>query len=167
MPAPRTASIGRRLGQWASVPARLWRASWPDRLLLVETFACLGAARLAVRLVPFRWTSAWVARQSRDTGESAGPAAIGVAERIAALVPRVSAYTPWRSNCLAQGLAAHAMLRRRGVPSTLHLGLAKNGDDRLVAHAWLSCGTCIVTGAPGHERFTSVFAGGPSREPGA
>ena len=47
------------------------------------------------------------------------------------------------------------MLRRRGLPGTLHLGVAKEGN-RMEAHAWLRCGDQIVTGGHELERFGVV-----------
>jgi hypothetical protein len=54
------------------------------------------------------------------------------------------------------------MLKCRGVHSTLYLGVAKEGEKGLSAHAWLRSGTLVLTGGPGKERFTviSTFAEG-------
>lgn len=49
-------------------------------------------------------------------------------------VQAASVYTPWRSNCLAQALAAHYMLRRRRLPCTLYIGVAKRPGQSLTAH---------------------------------
>jgi hypothetical protein len=46
------------------------------------------------------------------------------------------------------------MLRRRGIHSTLYLGVDRaTGFD---AHAWVRVGRVIVTGAPEHRRFSVV-----------
>jgi hypothetical protein len=52
------------------------------------------------------------------------------------------------------------MLRRRGAASTLYLGLAKDRETQLQAHAWLRCGERILTGQRGMAGFTviSTFA---------
>ncbi len=63
---------------------------------------------------------------------------------------------PWQSKCLDQAIAAHQMLRRRGVPSTLYLGVAKEGDSALSAHAWVRCGRLLVVGGEGRHRYTVV-----------
>ena len=71
----------------------------------------------------------------------------------------MSSYTPWESACLAQAFAAKAMLRCRGITSTLYLGLAKNeqgGQSGLLAHAWLRSGSLILTGEPGKDQYTVV-----------
>jgi len=44
------------------------------------------------------------------------------------------------------------MLRRRGLSSTLVLGVAKD-REKMEAHAWLVCGDQILTGGIEHERL--------------
>jgi hypothetical protein len=50
------------------------------------------------------------------------------------------------------------MLRRRGIASTLYLGVAKgqNASEPVAGHAWLSCAARIITGAAGHRQFTII-----------
>jgi hypothetical protein len=48
------------------------------------------------------------------------------------------------------------MLRRRGVPSTLYLGVMKDDTAGLSAHAWVRSGDVVLTGATGRERFTVI-----------
>ena len=55
-----------------------------------------------------------------------------------------------------------ALLRRRRIPSTLYLGVAKSAEppQDLTAHAWVRCGEHPITGGDGQRRFTvlSTFA---------
>ena len=136
---------------------------WRDRLLLAEAAVLLGAARLAVLTVPFRWLVAAKARESAPDSparpEECQRDTIG---RVRWAVGAASRRTPWNSNCLAQALAARRMLGRRGIGSILHLGLRKGERGRLEAHAWLRCGDLPVTGGRGHEDYAVVgsFPGG-------
>ena len=45
------------------------------------------------------------------------------------------------------------MLRRRGIPSTLYLGMTR---DPVAAHAWLRVGDTNVTGGRDVERYAVV-----------
>jgi len=56
--------------------------------------------------------------------------------------------------CFPQALAATLMLRRRGIRSTLYLGVDPHRD--LDAHAWVRVGGLIVTGGPDEARFVVV-----------
>jgi hypothetical protein len=85
-------------------------------------------------------------------------------DRISWSVATASRQLPWDCSCLAQAVAAKAMLRWRGVPSTLYLGVAKDSHSSLKAHAWLRCGDRILTGWQGMGKFTVIatFAEGES-----
>ena len=71
----------------------------------------------------------------------------------AVAVERVGRWT--KSTCLTRALACRLMLARRGEPSVVRLGVAKDGDA-FAAHAWLESGAEILTGADGHERFAVI-----------
>jgi hypothetical protein len=65
--------------------------------------------------------------------------------RIGAMLERVARHTWWRSMCLEKALAGRWMLRRRGIPSTMYVGMAKRGGS-FIAHAWLVGEGRTVTG---------------------
>lgn len=67
---------------------------------------------------------------------------------------------PWtKAPCLAQALAAHAMLRRRGIANQVRLGVARNGG-KLAAHAWIEVGADKIIGGAEAAAFTPVAAFG-------
>ena len=130
-----------------------------DRACLVEAAAWLGLARLAILVLPFRWLAP---RLGRHMAQSPAKAAASAAllDRISWSVNTASRHLPWECKCLVQALAGKAMLRRRGVASTLYLGVAKDPEAGLQAHAWLRCGERILTGELALAGFTviSTFA---------
>ena len=139
----------------------LGRASWADRVLLVEAAVCLGAARAAVVLLPFRVLARGLGVHMAESPVSGAPPTDGL-RRISWAIGAISVRSPWRSKCLEQALAAKAMLRRRGVPNTLYLGVAR-GENGVEAHAWLRTGTVHVTGGRDTSRYgvVSTFADAP------
>jgi len=139
--------------------AALWKLrelSWADRGLLLEAVWWLGLARLALLIVPFRWIAPYLGRQKAETGPDLGAHPEEEVLRIGWAVRATARRTPWESTCLAQAIAANRLLRRRGISSTLYLGMAKDERDEWQAHAWLRCGPHVLTGGPGHERFAVV-----------
>jgi hypothetical protein len=148
-----------------------------DRLLLIEAAIVLGIARASTRLLPFHRTAALFGLQLRrsETAAAARPSPVGAApglpveaKRPAWAVSAVAARVPVAGTCLTQALAGSAILGRRGIATTVHLGVAIDPRDaeRLTAHAWLRCGDAIVTGAAGSDRFTplAAFAVRPARQ---
>ena len=59
---------------------------------------------------------------------------------------RVARFTWWRSMCLEKALAGKWMLRRRGIASTMYVGMARRGSE-FIAHAWLVGEGETLTGA--------------------
>ncbi len=136
--------------------ARFRRFSWTNRWLTLEALFWLGLSRLAVLTLPFRWITPYMG-QAR-TVSPVDDVSVDVAQvrQIARAIRRTSPHTPWDSNCLAQALTAKRMLHRRRINCTLYLGLKKDDDNQLAAHAWLRSGSFILTGGSGLERYAVV-----------
>jgi hypothetical protein len=117
-------------------------------LLLAEAGAVILVASLALRLVPFRTLA-----ERLDSGRKGGRQAD--AETVYWLRRAVLAWArrlPWRALCFEQGLAAFALLRRRGLKATLHFGAATI-DGELKAHVWVTSGKAEVVGCENKEDF--------------
>jgi hypothetical protein len=67
-----------------------------------------------------------------------------------------------RAVCIESALALRAMLRRRGVASTLHYGIRNDEGEGLKAHVWLSLDGKILIGGETSEQFTQVATFDPS-----
>ena len=143
----------RRLGKFL-------RLSSSDRLLFVEAVIWLGIARLAVLVMPFRWIAPFLGRHMAESPQTTESEQKEIAERISRVVQTVSRHMPWECKCLTQAIACKNMLKRRGLQTTLYLGVAKGGEGNLKAHAWLRSGDMIVTGARGMDQcaVVSTFA---------
>src|SRR5262245_47101937 len=115
----------------------------------MEALAWLGLARFAITAMPFRWIAPHIEQQIRESPTIDDPDQGIRLQRISRAIVATSRYTPWESKCLVQAIAAKMMLKCRGIDSTLYLGVAKEGEKGLSAHAWLRSGTLILTGAPG------------------
>lgn len=126
---------------------------WRDRLLLAEAVVWLALARVAL-FVPFRWLAPRLGEATESPIEDHAEGALGA--RVAWAVAAASRHTPWTTRCLAEAVAAKAMLRLRGVPTTLYLGTGKDERGEFSAHAWLRCGTSYVTGASSKDSYTVI-----------
>lgn len=143
---------------WGSDLRKLRARSWRERALLLEALLSIGLARVAIRALPFRRVAAMF---HLEQGESTGSLPLELVDRAARVgwaVRTASIRVPRQSTCLTQGLAGMAMLRRRDIPGTLTLGVAKGRtqSEPIEAHAWLRCGDTILTGGSGHVTFTVI-----------
>ncbi len=113
------------------------------RLLIAEAVICLLAARLVIRLLPFRSLERIFTRPVLQVPQPSPDDVIRVRSAIASAVR----HSPISFVCFPQAVAAQDMLRRRGLATTLHYGAA-SGASPLAAHVWLSRGD---TGIVGHR----------------
>jgi transglutaminase superfamily protein len=147
-----------------SIPRLLRRFAQLDyrkRLLLAEAAFGLLAARLALIFISFprlarRFGTLVSAADPRLLQMSADPNQALIAVDVGWAVTRAARYAPLKAVCLPQAMAAHRMLRRRGVASVMHFGAAKGRVKPLATHAWLDAAGVEVTGYPVAEQVTEI-----------
>ncbi|HEX8191837.1 MAG TPA: lasso peptide biosynthesis B2 protein [Allosphingosinicella sp.] len=118
--------------------------------LLAEALAAVAAASAAIKAAPFKTVGRFASRRPARPRQAAPG-------EIAALKRAVLAWarrTPWRVVCFQQALALQILLRRRGIASTLHYGIAQ--EDVLKAHVWLSVNGDTVIGGEEAPRFREI-----------
>ena len=125
------------------------------RTYLREAAIALILARVAVCFVPFSWIVSWANKPPRHISRFATHEIPRIAWAVESVATR-----PWMNAlCLPQALAAHAMLRRRGLASQLCLGVARE-NGLLTAHAWVEVGHNKIVGGAESARYTNLAAFG-------
>ena len=137
----------RRLVRFVRLPA-------PERALLMEAAAALTVAGTLLRLLPFPRLASRLGHHMAEGPVAQDGAVTSEALRIRWAVETAGKHLPWKPMCLPQAVTAHWMLRKRGINSTLYLGV--DPALRYDAHAWVRVGSVIVTGGPRQERFAVV-----------
>ena len=139
---------------------RKFAALAPDeRRLALEAAVVLTLALAVLALVPFRRIAAWLGEPVGGGERAVRPPDarhLGSARQIGRAVERAARHLPWPALCLPQTIAAQAMLRRRGIASTAHFGMALSeapDPRRMRAHAWLTVGDTAVVGGRGDGGF--------------
>ena len=131
--------------------------------MLAEAMFGLLAARIALMFVPFP-------RLARQFGTLVSPSdprvraartdadfrQNSIAGDISRAVTRAARYAPFKAVCLPQAIAAHRMLRRRGIASVMHFGAAKGQIKSLDTHAWLDAAGVEVTGYPVAKQLAEI-----------
>lgn len=131
------------------------RAPWRRRALALEAVWELLRARIDTARPATHYT--------RHLGDLKGkavapdPDQVARAAEIGHMVARVAPWMPVRAVCLQQALAVRRMLRRRGLPAVVHLGLARAPrDGQREAHAWVKAGSTVISGDVDLDRFVVV-----------
>jgi hypothetical protein len=117
----------------------LWSLTARDRSLLIRAVILVGAARVALWVLPFNTARRAVTRRARRTSGSYTTNEIGWAVSVA------KRFVP-KGNCLPQALAAEALLIQCGHPVEFRIGVVKKNGDRLEAHAWVESEGNLVVG---------------------
>jgi hypothetical protein len=153
----------RRKRTWKSRAKRLIQVDWRERALLAEAAAYLFAARVKIAALPFRRIAKrlgeFVPPGDARIAERRSPAPADqarVAEQVSWAVTRAANHTPFKAVCLPQAMAAHAMLRRRGIASAMHFGARRSDEKPIDAHAWLDAAGVEVTGYPLDPGMTEI-----------
>lgn len=111
-----------------------------DRFNACELAALLCTAETSLRLRRFKRLRALM--RSRPASQPKTPFKMpdtNAFGNLAWLVTAIDHRGPWQPSCLRQSLALAWWFKRRCLPVTLKIGVAKI-DGRLKAHAWLQAG---------------------------
>lgn len=126
------------------------------KLISIEAIFLMALSRFYILFIPFRSVASLMGKPMHETVEEIDPDLLTVARQITWLIEKMSKYTPWESKCLVKALTGQRMLKKRRIPCTLYLGMAKDNTNKLSAHAWLRCGNHILLGENGRIGFTTV-----------
>ena len=107
--------------------------------MLTGLVLLLPAVGAALRLLGFKRTRSLLeglAPLPPDPDQMDTALTNDTAFRIAQLVGIAAHHGPYRATCLRQSLALWWLLRRRGIPAELRIGVHKD-EGELQAHAWV------------------------------
>jgi hypothetical protein len=136
---------------------RFFRHTPFEQRLFFAAMLWLGLSRLAILLLPFRWIAPYLGRNmALTTDELPVGCETLLINAVQWAIQTASCYAPWECRCLVQAIAGKILLRRRGIPSTIYMGVRRDENNCFSAHAWLRCGKFILTGKPGMEYYAIV-----------
>ena len=134
---------------------------WSEKVLLGKAWALLFFGRTALWVCRFAWT-----KRRLDRWHAPVPRLVTSrrpAVRVARMVDIASHLVPAGRHCLSRAMILETLLRRRGYPARMEIGVALAAEEdhrgsRLSAHAWVTCGDRILLGgdeAPAFKSLTS------------
>ncbi len=123
-----------------------------ERLILAQAWWLLLLAELALRTIPFKHIltltqNICVKGREKPTRELTPPV-----ERLAWLVDVAGRYSLVNATCLKQALVLSWLLGRKGLATSLQIGVARH-DDTMTAHAWLEQEGQVICGHTGGRRY--------------
>jgi hypothetical protein len=124
-------------------------------MFLLWTFSLLLASKIGLRWFPVRWLLSWKQRHITRSAVLPELDERAVRDSVRWAVLTVAAHSPLEFVCFPQCLAACVLLRRQGIDSQLHYGIARK-EGKLMTHTWLESGGVIVIGGEVSEAFTEL-----------
>ena len=110
--------------------------------------------RALILLVPPKKLQPYWGIQGEESAQTDTVANYRQAVRIAKEVVRIADKTPWESKCLVRALTTQRLVHRKGIETTLYLGVGKDENGKMIAHAWIRCGEIYLTGGDGSQYST-------------
>jgi hypothetical protein len=127
-----------------------------ERAFLFQAWALFVFFEFALRVVPFR--RLLVVARTAPSPRPLGSAPIAPPLwRLVRLVEVAGRYATSNPTCLKQALVLSWLLRRRGVATSLHIGVARR-DGRLAAHAWLERDDDVILGGLDRADYERLLA---------
>jgi hypothetical protein len=127
-------------------------------IMFAEAWLWLAVARTMLLLLPFRKLAPILGKKIvHPCPAEYIPMHHDRLRSIREAILRAGSWSPWRTRCFEQALAAKLMLKCRRMASTVFFGVSKNKKKgRFYAHAWLESGGLTVTGDKHLEQFTVI-----------
>lgn len=132
---------------------RLSRLSPGERALLLRAWVLFLLFELGLLLLPFKSLLTLCQRPPRRRPQGSVPLA-----RVVWLVEVAGRYAPLGATCLKKSLVLARILAGEGIPTTLRIGVARQGEG-LRAHAWLERDGEVLLGI-GEEAHRPLYPPG-------
>lgn len=126
----------RKLERWRALPGN-------ERWLLLRLAVLLPAMGAALRCLGVRRTFDLLRGEVASAPSTVPLAAQATAARLARLIDIASRHGPYNATCLRRSLVLWWLLRRRGLPAALRIGVAK-AEEQMRAHAWVELAGRVV-----------------------
>ena len=126
-------------------PGKRLRRRFAQVLLRAEAAFWLLLAWVALRVMPFAALVGWLERPVTQP-ELSGGQRLRTRWSVTAAVNQVGDRFPVPIVCFPRAIAVQAMLRRRGIQTTVYYGAAVRPGKGLVAHVWVQDGPHGVIG---------------------
>lgn len=129
-----------------------------QRKLFIEAYFYIIYSRFLTLLFPFKKIINITKLKTDLENLSDNLTEINQLKDISWAVTTAAKYSPLKSMCLEQALAAQQMMKKRNISGLLRLGVGRDEKDKnkLIAHAWIEAGNKIVTGFADFTKYSVV-----------
>jgi len=141
---------------------KFWSLPRREKQFFCEAGILLLLSRLSVKTIAFRHIEHFLrARWNRVALDGVGHADDIKLVKLSLL--RAGNLLPLKNPCLSRSLAEFIMLRRRGIPAVMYLGVKLSENFSLLAHAWVCTGGEATNGNSENSTYAPLIMIGQER----
>lgn len=126
----------------------------PNKKMTLAIYGLTAFYRMQMLLVPSKTLEKKWGERNMESPQEDSRENYHYAYIVSNEVNRIADKTPWESKCLVRALTARFLLHRKHILTTMYLGVGKDENGAMIAHAWLRCGDKYVTGGDGSTYAT-------------
>lgn len=127
-----------------------------EKILFFSALLLVLKVRILTTFLPLSFFSSSLGVQHKIAPDYQDALNLTALYKVSRTIKRTSTYLPFKNKCLVDAIVAKKLLKKLGCESTLYLGVGRDDERKIIAHAWLDCYGTIVTGEKGMERFVAV-----------
>lgn len=130
-----------------------------QKKLLISAAILLPIADLALRLFGYRKTQRGLSRTAVGRKDQFNSDPLAQAQLVANTVRLAARKGPYTDTCLRESLVTCWLLQRRGISTSIKIGIGKEGEFN--AHAWVELDDIpVLDGAQPQENFETIYRTG-------
>lgn len=126
----------------------------PNKRITIKTWIYAAWYRFLIKYKSQKRLEKKWGALGEESGNEIKPWQYRYSAQVSRNVNRIANNTPWESKCLVRALTARKLLMEKKIPCTLYLGVGKDEEGKMTAHAWLRAGAMYVTGGDGSAYAT-------------
>jgi len=123
--------------------------------LILEAYFFMIFSKIALTLFSFKWVASMMGELMAESLEVDNHKKKEL-KVISEAIKISDRNIPMETACYVQALAAKLMINRRNLKSTIYLGIRKDEEGDTRGHAWLRCGTFVVTGKERKKKYQVI-----------
>ena len=125
----------------------------------MEAVILVSAIRVGLTLLPFSTLQKLLAKITKKNIDLERKRRFSI-DQVAWSVAAVSHCVP-KATCLVQALAIQVLLLSQDYPANLQIGVVKDGEEQLQAHAWVEIQGKIINKGSEIEGYTPLMISNP------
>ena len=134
-----------------SILIRFFKSSFQSNLLLIEASVYTILAYIIIRVFSFKRYLNWLDNPKNNIKSDK------FTKEVFFTIRKIDKYAFWTTTCYTQAISARLLLKRKSVRSKIYLGMTKDAEGNLLAHAWTKVGDQIITGGGNLDKYSILY----------